>query len=446
MSAKGSKLTTVGAMEDNKTRKRHSRRDKEADKQDKVWCKDCNILIGKDTKALSCNFCHKWLCTSCLEVNDDLYDMLVCNPKSILLVPCKDCSSQLASMQEMRVTLNEVKANQEDTKKQLVNLDAKMSAISKDIKKTVKEVVKAEVDSQLKGKVKEVEKRLGDKIQDLKQELQPLAAPLCKAEIEQIVVETYSEEKQKDIRKSNLMMFNIPELYSKELQDRKKHDLDMVLKVLRALQVVDNIQDKIVSVLRMGRWQNDQTRRPLRIVFSDPNLKYMFIQKAYKIKQSEDELVKNVRLSSDRTPREIEQYKELRAELERRKALGESDLRIRKGKIISLRKEEEEEVLEGVKATEMENAVTDDSVIPSAAVESHDSDREIGFVFSQEHAEGESADGIEGFVSIPIEGSQRFSASPKIHEIVTSNCELHISEPQVSPVRHPVRRNSKQQV
>ena len=61
----------------------------------------------------------------------------------------------------------------------------------------------------------------------------------------------------------------------------------------------------------------------------------------------------------------------------------------------------------------MENAVTDDSVIPSAAVESHDSDRETGFVFSQEHAEGESADGIEGFVSIPIEGSQRFSASQK---------------------------------
>ena len=100
MSDKGSKLTTLGAMEDNKTRKKYSRRDKEADKQDKVWCKDYNILIGKDTKALSCNFCHKWLFTSCLKVNDDLY-VLVCNPKSILLVPCKDCSGQLASMQEM---------------------------------------------------------------------------------------------------------------------------------------------------------------------------------------------------------------------------------------------------------------------------------------------------------------------------------------------------------
>ena len=192
----------------------------------------------------------------------------------------------------------------------------------------------------------------------------------------------------------------------------------------------------------MVRWQNDQTRRPLRTVLSDSNLKYMFIQKAYKIKQSEDELVKNVRLSSDRTPREIEQYKELRAELERRKAFGESYLRIKKGKIISLRKEE---VLEGARSTEMEKAETNSviNIVPSAAVESHDSDKETGFVFSQEHAEGESGHGIEGFVSIPIEGSQRFSASPKI---VTSNCELHISEPQVTPVRHPVRRSSKQQV
>ena len=26
-------------------------------------CKDCGIIIERTTKALSCNFCHKWVCT-----------------------------------------------------------------------------------------------------------------------------------------------------------------------------------------------------------------------------------------------------------------------------------------------------------------------------------------------------------------------------------------------
>ena len=52
------------------------------------------------------------------------------------------------------------------------------------------------------------------------------------------------------------------------------------------------------------------------------------------------------------------------------------------------------------------------NTVPSVVVEIPDLDMETGFVFSPEHAEGERADGIEGFVSIPIEGSARFSASP----------------------------------
>ena len=56
--------------------------------------------------------------------------------------------------------------------------------------------------------------------------------------------------------------------------------------------------------------------------------------------ESEDDLLKVVRVSPDRTPSKIQKYKELRKELENRLKNGESDLRIRKGKIVKISPEE----------------------------------------------------------------------------------------------------------
>ena len=36
-------------------------------------CKDCEITMEDDTKALTCSFCHKWVCTQCLDIPDELY-------------------------------------------------------------------------------------------------------------------------------------------------------------------------------------------------------------------------------------------------------------------------------------------------------------------------------------------------------------------------------------
>ena len=87
------------------------------------------------------------------------------------MVPCKDCSSQITSLQEMRDTLNEVKQNQCGAKKQLEDLNKKVGLINKDIQKNVREAVKKEVDIQLKSRLTQVEKNLIGKFESMKQEL-----------------------------------------------------------------------------------------------------------------------------------------------------------------------------------------------------------------------------------------------------------------------------------
>ena len=99
---------------------------------------------------------------------------------------------------------------------------------------------------------------------------------------------------------------------------------------------MENMEEKIVRVFRMGKWMDDGNIRPIKVIFADPDTKFKFLQKGYKLSESEDDLLKVVRVSPDRTPSEIQKHKEL----ENRLKNGESDLRIRKGKIVKISPEE----------------------------------------------------------------------------------------------------------
>ena len=327
-------------VEESKVRKGLSKKD-QRDRTEIDVCKNCEELISKNTKALTCNFCHKWVCISCLEVPDELYDVLVQNPKSLLMVPCKDCSSQITSLQEMRDTLNEVKQNQCGAKKQLEDLNKKVGLINKDIQKNVREAVKKEVDIQLKSRLTQVEKNLVGKFESMKQEL-PSAEAVVREQIQAIVKEAYKEEHQKDVRKSNLMMFNVPEKNPRDPQERKEHDKNMAVKVLATITDMENIEDKIQRVIRMGREIRDDRDRPLQVVFTDPAIKFKFLQKANCLSEMEDDMVKKVRISNDRTPGERKRYKELKQEMDERMQKGEKYLRIRKGEIVTVPFEEQE--------------------------------------------------------------------------------------------------------
>ena len=212
---------TPNVAEEGQSKKRPKKDNKKpGGKGPSEFCSDCDIEIRSDTKALSCNFCHKWVCTKCLEVPDKLYQVLVQNPKSLLLLPCKGCSGNISSLQEMRDTLTEVKVNQDGTKKQLDNLNKKMMSLKKDLQKSVKEMVKTEVDTQMSAKLVDMEEGLHEKMNEKLEllERQPAAAPMNPDLIKVLVKESYRKERLKDINKPNLMMFNVPEKNSKDRQ------------------------------------------------------------------------------------------------------------------------------------------------------------------------------------------------------------------------------------
>jgi hypothetical protein len=91
----------------------------------------------------------------------------------------------------------------------------------------------------------------------------------------------------------------------------------------------------IIKVLRMGRKMSEETIRPTKVVFKHPEIKFKFLRLAYELKNNSDDTVNSVILTNDRTPKEIQQYKQLRAQIEDREKKGETDLVIRRGKIVN---------------------------------------------------------------------------------------------------------------
>ena len=94
----------------------HNSKSKKSTKLSQViveLCKDCEAPIGDDSKALTRRFCHKWVCTKCLDIPDELYHVMSHNPTSHLLAPYKDCASQASSLHVMQQTITEIKENQD---------------------------------------------------------------------------------------------------------------------------------------------------------------------------------------------------------------------------------------------------------------------------------------------------------------------------------------------
>ena len=440
---------------------------------------------------LSCNFCHKWVCTKCLEVSEDLYKVLMDNPKAPLLVPCKECGEQVSSLQDMRQTLDHVrisldetrsevrvgqisttsrldklqssqdmaktqlvqlKVSQDESKIQLNQISSRVTNLKQDLQKTVEKVVKQEVESQLGAKIQDLESRLQGQINAIRPVNTPnrdLTKDCDRDEIEDLVAKAISEERDKERRRPNLMIFNVPEVNSTDSEKRKQYDKQMVISILNQVMEVRDIEHKILKVIRMGRRDPESTnlfKRPLKVKFNDIDTKFKFLQKAYKLRELEDESMKEIRISNDRTPQESDKYRKLRAEMEIRKERGEAYWRIRRGKLVWINRELEEPIVNPVPGNSEAGIVIRNSQTEGLSSSSSESEKEI--VLSDENV-GTEQDGASGslqdFMSRDsLRGFRTMKKGPADAEVLYSISPERGSHDDISSAKAALESNPDQ--
>lgn len=137
--------------------------------------------------------------------------------------------------------------------------------------------------------------------------------------------EILEEINQRNIRKSNLVIFGVKE-QDQELpvSTRIESDKTVVVNIMEAIDSNLNVQN--IKPIRLGSF-NTGKNRPIKITLDDENLVHNVIRKANVLKKNM--LYKSISISFDRTPRQLECYRKIRKELKEREDAGEQNLKIK---------------------------------------------------------------------------------------------------------------------
>lgn len=131
----------------------------------------------------------------------------------------------------------------------------------------------------------------------------------------QLPIDTFIELQERSERSKNLIVHNIEESKSADLNERIEHDKTQVRAILEKLGrgTITNFK-----VIRIGR--KVQKARPIKLLLPDQATALECLKQKKKLQGS------NISITADRTALQRAHLKELYAELEHRKKDGESDL------------------------------------------------------------------------------------------------------------------------
>ena len=180
--------------------------------------------------------------------------------------------------------------------------------------------IMSQVDQKIKQKIEE---SFDQKIQEMEQKLT--------TKIEKQLEET----EEKDKRKNNIVIWNIPESDKQEQKEKKQDDQETILKTLNMTTDID-IED-ISDLTRIGKLGLGNKPRLVKVTLKTNEIKERIIKSQKKININKTDRSKFVYINHDQTPADREFDRKQREELKKRIAEGEENICIRNKQIVSLK-------------------------------------------------------------------------------------------------------------
>ncbi|KAJ3659810.1 hypothetical protein Zmor_011478 [Zophobas morio] len=146
-------------------------------------------------------------------------------------------------------------------------------------------------------------------------------SPASLLEAEKIVQEVAEREK----RKCNIIIYGCKEDNVKSNKEQIQLDETVVPKILSTL----NVNEEQISFFRLGRFDGSKEIRcrPIKVILPTINNVNTALKNAASLKTSND--FASISISSDRTPMQIQIYKNTKFEMNNRITNGENNLRIK---------------------------------------------------------------------------------------------------------------------
>ena len=315
----------------------------------------CNrIVLKSGQESIECQLCLRWYHARCAGLNEDAHRAIETHSLVWMCKQCQDlipelreiqaekqnpCEKQLERLSiEMAEIRNEVVRNVERLERTVKDgHDEIRNACFTSVSKAVADEVKVGVTNAIKpglGKIEEaiahhsrktyaetLKNEVVEKLDRLSQQQQNTCHEHVANKAD--VVEEYVDRQQ---RKANLIISNVPEPSNASNEENRQQDWMMVDEMLRRL----HLRVDVIKVSRIGRKNAGKTRLIL-VTLSSEDMKWEVLREAKNLRDFDE--YHGVYINPDLTKTEREQNKKLRDEVREKREKGE-DVVIYKGRII----------------------------------------------------------------------------------------------------------------
>lgn len=252
------------------------------------------------TKMSKCFRCNK-------DVLDDKTSFKCDGCKRLLHLTCANVTARELNCLQLQTSTRKLRYLCDDCESNYLQVPLLISLI-KELQFEVK-TLKAAYEDILNDKNKQ--------INDLMKEIKDLRKPTKDMAVEEI----FMEVNERINRACNLMVFNVPESSSNNIQEKIENDKVNVIDIFNKMGKSE-AQQEIVKIVRVGR-QQDSKLRPIKVVFSSNEVVKDLLKNKRKLFNHP------AKVSYDQTNMQREMFKTVWNDLKVRKNNGESDLIIK---------------------------------------------------------------------------------------------------------------------
>ena len=290
-------------------------------------CAACCKSVG-DENWLSCNICDKWFHAKCMNIKEDAYKVLQQIESCHWFL--RSCNQGIGKVIPTLMSLNEKLGTLEN---KITNADIHIEKVKDDVKAVSSELnkVKAVVEDQLSKNNNEISllKQKVDKINEqldqhpvnfneiVKQQVsESLEAVNDNIQVVQTTIQETraqaAEQRDKENRRNNIILYKVPESDAARAEDRNKADVTFCLNLFNRGLQAGIAEDDLVNVFRLGRrdQSNSVASRPLMVQLTSYTFKNLIMESLYRLRHAEQKY-KDVIIAHEMTRTERDECKRL---------------------------------------------------------------------------------------------------------------------------------------
>lgn len=311
---------------------------KSADKGESVdkgeKCLTCGVTVKDQDLGLQCEVCEGWWHAKCEGIGEEGYKVLQMENTHWYCIGCNKGIGKIIA------AVNKVQKKQERCDKEVKEMrDSQEGLIQwQTTAESVIDKLKGELEShtheivEIREAIKEFNNSLQQQQQDSQKQLESddslwstVVNRHVEKKIENVKEEIHEaqrtvleakmhidEEKEKDKRKKNIIIYRMPESTAAGFDGRRKDDLEFCQHLVQDALGIEGDGEMIQNVIRLGKKEQSRVR-PLLVMFKEVGIKNEVMESLGKLAEA-DEKFRSLSVSHDLTQKEREECKEMVAE------------------------------------------------------------------------------------------------------------------------------------